>query len=312
MRRIAHITAVSAAALLLACAHHRTAEQEAMLKRADCAELLRAADAARAQGDPVTSADLAAACPSDKLAALVDQAPTAAQALLWCGRASAAQQKGCDPARVSELVAKLNPHLTIGPSDDSTPLDPLLGSALDEIGKDLNLAWEAHDPDVVIGKLTATVEHATNSTTALVADAKGKKVRVPATLHRFVARAEAQVVLGSKTRTVRAQEEARDLTWEAAPKLAVAAKFEPSVPPEAEMKKRAALAWLRTLSRALAANPPEGVDVSDEKGCVAYGLSLNLSSGDPLAAANGAGEPDKISACEKLLGEPPGAGVPVP
>ena len=37
-------------------------------------------------------------------------------------------------------------------------------------------------------------------------------------------------MLGSKTRTLRAQEEARDLTWEAAPKLAVIAKFDPSVP----------------------------------------------------------------------------------
>lgn len=312
MRRTAHTTAVCAAALLLACAHHRTADQEAMIKRADCAQLLKAADAARAQGQADLAADLAAACPQDKLATLVDQSPTPAQALLWCGRAAAAQQKGCEPARVAELAAKLNPHLTIGPGDESTPLDPLLAAALDQLGKDLNLSWDAKDPDVVIGKLSVTVEHATSSTTALVADAKGKKVRVPATQHRFVARAEAQVVLGSKTRTLHAQDEARDLTWEAAPRLAVAAKFDPSVPPEAEMKKRAALAWLRTLARALAANPPEGVDVSDEKGCVAYGLSLNLSSGDPIAAASGAGDPDKISACEKLLGEPPGAGVPVP
>jgi hypothetical protein len=282
-----------------------------MIKRADCAELLMAADAARARKQPDLAADLASACPADRLAALVDQAPPA-QALLWCGRAAAVEQKGCTAARVAELLAKLNPHFTIGPSDESTPLDPLLGAALDALGKDLNLSWDPHDPGVVVGKLVVTVEHGTSSISATVSDAKGKKVRVPATQHRFVARAEAQVVLGSKTRTLRALEEARDLTWDAAPKLAVAAKFEPAVPPEAELKKRAALAWLRALARALAANPPEGVEVNDEKGCVAYGLSLNLTSGDPSAAAHGAGDPAKVAACEKLLGEPPGAGIPVP
>ena len=311
MRRFPPIAAAFACALLLACAHRRTAEQEAMVKRADCVELLKAADAARAQKQLELAADLASACTADKLAALVDQVPPA-QALLWCGRAAAAQQKGCGPARIAELAAKLNPRLTIGPSDESTPLDPLLGGALGELGKDLNLSWSARDPDVVVGKLAVAVEHATSSTIATVADAKGKKVRVPATQHRFVARSEAQVVLGSKTRTLRAQEEARDLTWEAAPKLAVAAKFDPSVPPEAELKKRAVLAWVRTLARALAANPPEGVDITDEKGCVAYGLSLNLTSGDPSAAASGSGDPAKVAACEKLLGEPPGAGIPVP
>ncbi|MCA1826884.1 MAG: hypothetical protein LC689_08080 [Myxococcales bacterium] len=311
MRKISRTTAVVAPALLLACAHGHTAEQDAMTKRADCAELLRAADGARAQARPELAADLAAACPSDKLMALVDQAPPA-QALLWCGRAAAAQQKGCEAARIAELAARLNPHLTIGPSDESTPLDPLLGAALDQIGKDLNLSWDGNQPDVVVGKLAVSVEHATNAAIASVPDAKGKKVRVPATQHRFAARCEAQVAVGSKTRTLRAQEEVRDMTWEAAPKLAVAAKFEPSVPPEAELNKRAVLAWLRSLARALAANPPEGVDVTDEKGCVAYGLSLNLASGDPSAAASGAGEPAKVSACEKLLGEPPGAGVPVP
>ncbi len=86
-----------------------------------------------------------------------------------------------------------------------------------------------------------------------VLHAKGNKQRVPATQHRFVARAEAQVELSGKTRTLRASEEVRDVTWEAAPKLAVAAKFDPSVPPPDELKKHAALAFLRTLARALAA-----------------------------------------------------------
>ena len=310
MRRIPRRAFAMAPALLLACAHGPTKAQKAMIQRGDCKELLVAADAARAQQLGDLAAELAAGCTDDRLTALIDAAPPA-QALLWCGRAAAAQQKGCEPARVAELASKLGPHLTIGPPDDSTALDPLLGAALDQLGNDLNLSWDAQEPDVVVGKLTVAIEHATTTTFTAV-DVKGKKVRVPATQHRFVARAEAQVALGSKTRTLRAAEEARDFTWEAAPKLAVDAKFEPSVPPEAELKRRAALAWLRALAKALAANPPEGVEIADEKGCVAYGLSLNMGSGDPGAAASGSGDPAKIAACEKLLGEPPGAGIPVP
>jgi len=54
------------------------------------------------------------------------------------------------------------------------------------------------------------------------------------------------------------------------------------------------------------------VDVTDARGCVAYGLSLNLLSGDSLAASHGLGDPVKIAACERLLDEPAGAGIPVP
>jgi hypothetical protein len=305
-------TAIAASpALLLACAHARTPAQQAMIQRGDCAELLLAADAARASQQPELATALATACSADKLSELTDKSAPE-QGLLWCGRAAAAGAKGCEPLRVAELASRLNPRLTLGPPDASTPPDPLLGAALEQIGKDLNLSWDAQEPDVIVGKLSVTVDHATSSATASVADAKGKQVRVPATLHRFVAKAEAQVELGTKTRTLRAQDEARDTTWEASPRQAVAARFEPSVPPEAELKKRAAVAWLRALAKALAASPPEGVDVNDAKGCVAYGLSLNLNSGDPGAAARGAGEPAKIAACEKLLGEPAGAGIPVP
>jgi hypothetical protein len=299
-------------ALLLACAHAtRTPEQEATIKRGDCAELLLAADAARAQAQADLAADLARACPQEKLLALV-AASTPAQGLLWCGRATAAGAKGCDGARVAELAAKLNAHLTLGPPDPATPPDPLLTAALEQIGKELNFSWNADNPDVIVGKLEVAVEHLTNPTVAAVPDAKGGKQRIPATQHRFVARAEAQVSLGDKTRTLHAVEEARDTTWDAAPKLAVAAKFEPSVPPLDELKKRAVLAWLRALAKALAASPPEGVSVADESGCVAYGLSLNLNSGNPSAAAQGLGDPTKVAACEKLLGEPAGAGIPVP
>jgi hypothetical protein len=304
---------LAAPALLLACAHARTADQAAMIKRADCAEVLRAADAARAAGNRDLAADLAAACPQDKLMGLVDSSEPA-QALLWCGRARAAlpEKPMCDSRRVAELAARLNPHLTLGPADPSIPQDPLLGAALEQLGKDLNLSWQAENPDVIVGRLAVTVDHVTNPTMAMAPDAKGNRQRVPGTQHRFVARAEAQVELSGKTRTLRASDEVRDVTWEAAPKLAVPAKFDPSVPSLDELKKRAAAAFLRALAKALAAAPPEGVDVSDAKGCVAYGLSLNLAAGDPGAAASGAGDPAKVAACEKLLGEPAGAGIPVP
>jgi hypothetical protein len=185
-------------------------------------------------------------------------------------------------------------------------------AALDQIGPELNLSWDAAAPEVIVGKLSVTLDHVETPAVAVVVDAKAQKQRVPATQHRFVARAEAQVSLGDKTRTLHATEEARDSTWEAAPKLAVPAKLQPTVPPPDDLKQRAVLAFLRTLSKALAAEPPEGVSVADDKGCVAYGLSLNLTSGNPKAAAMGQGDPAKVAACERLLGEPPGAGIPVP
>jgi len=190
--------------------------------------------------------------------------------------------------------------------------DPDLAAALAELGPQYNLEWDAEDPDVIVGRLSIAIDHVTSSTLAVVNDATGAKQRVPATQHRFVARAQGEVDLGGRTRVLRATDEVRDVTWPAAPKMSVAAKFDPQVPPEAELKRRAALAWLKALVKALAAAPPEAVDVSDARGCVAYGLSLNLMSGDAIAAANGLGDSAKVSTCEKLLGEPPGVGIPVP
>jgi hypothetical protein len=76
------------------------------------------------------------------------------------------------------------------------------------------------------------------------------------------------------------QEETRDLTWNALPRYQVAPKTDPSVP--------------------------------DDRGCVAHGLLLDSSVGDENAAAQGNGDTEHIAACEKLLGLPPGAGIPVP
>ena len=301
--------------LLFACAHQRTALEAAMVARGDCAELLRAADAARALSKADVAKDLAQACPQDKLLSLV-AAASPEEGLLWCGRAAAALPEGgkpaCDPKIVSELAGRLRPRLRVGPADSSAPPDPLLFAATAEVSQETNLVYDSAGPEVFVGRLTVAIDHATSVTVAQAPDAKGKSQRVPATQHRFVARAEAQVELSGKTRVLRATEEARDITWEAAPKLAVAAKFEPSVPPPEELKHRAAVAWVRALAKALAAAPPEAVQVTDARGCVAYGLSLNLASGEPAAAAAARGEPSRIAACETLLGEPAGAGIPVP
>jgi hypothetical protein len=298
---------------LSACAHSLTAEQETVVRRGDCAELLRAADAARAQDRGGLASTFANACSQPGLDTLVASAPDPAQALLWCGRAKAAQAAAtCDPAQIASLASQLHPRVTIGPPESGMTPDPELAAALAELGPQYNLQWDAENPDVIVGRLSIAVDHATSSTIALVPDASGAKQRVTATQHRFVARAQGEVDLSGRTRVLRATEEVRDVTWPAAPKMSVAAKFDPQVPPEAELKRRAALAWMKTLVKALAAAPPEAVDVSDARGCVAYGLSLNLMSGDPVAGANGLGDPAKISACEKLLGEPTGAGIPVP
>ncbi len=300
--------------LLLGCAHQRTPAEQAMVARGDCKELLRAADSARALEKPAVAQDLAQSCPQPQLLSLV-AACTPEEALLWCGRAAAAAPQGkpsCDAKTVVELSSRLRPRLRVGPADSSAPPDPLLAGAVGELTAETNLLYDASAPEVFVGRLSVAVDHATSTTVAQAPDAKGKTQRVPATQHRFVARAEAQVELAGKTRVLRASDEARDTTWEAEPKLAVAAKFAPAVPSEDELRHRAALAWVRALSRALAAAPPEGVQVTDARGCVAYGLSLNLGAGDPGAAAAGRGDPSKISACEALLGEPAGAGIPVP
>jgi hypothetical protein len=298
---------------MCACAHALTPDQEAMLRRGDCEELLRAADAARAQERGGLASSFAAGCTQEKLAALVASAPDPAQGLLWCGRAkAAASTAACDAATVASLASQLHPRLSIGPPEPGISPDPSLARALAEVGSAYNLAWDADEPDVIVGRVQVTVDHATNSTLAQVPDAKGGKQRVPAVQHRFVARAQGEIELAGKTRVLRVTEEARDLTWAAAPKVSVAAKFDPQVPDEAELKRRAAVAWVKALAKALAAAPPEAVDVTDARGCVAYGLSLNLLSGDPMAAANGLGDPAKVATCEKLLDEPAGAGIPVP
>ena len=208
-------------------------------------------------------------------------------------------------------MARLKPHLTLGPPEPADP-DPFLGAALAQLGSELNLAWDAEDPDVILGKLSITVDHLTNPTVTTVIAANGAKQRIPAMQHRFLARAAAQVELGEHTRTLHVSEEACDATWDALPKIAGQSKFAPSVPAPEELKRRAVFAWVRALARALASEPPEVIEVVDDTSCVAYGLALNINAGNPLAAANGLGDADKIETCEKLLGEPPGAGIPVP
>jgi hypothetical protein len=308
VRRLLSVTLCIAA---LACAHARTPEQRAMMSRKDCRELLLAADRARADGDADLASDLAGACEKDDLSRLVAQA-TPAQALLLCGRTAAAGKAHCDARTLVDLKSRLQPRLTLGPPDETIAIDPLIALALEVVGGELNLSWNGSDPDVVIGKLDVHIEHVTSSTVATVEDVKGKKQHIPATQHRFVAKAACQVELGDKTRVLRAQDESRDLTWSAPPHWQVPPKPEPQVPGEDELKRRAALAWLRMLGKALAMNPPETVDLDDDKGCVAYGLALNLSAGDDGAAAQGLGDPDRVAACERLLGEPAGAGIPVP
>ena len=68
--------ALSLAGLLClgACAHSLTAEQEAVLRRGDCAELLRAADAARARDRGGVASSLANACSQQGLSELVAKA----------------------------------------------------------------------------------------------------------------------------------------------------------------------------------------------------------------------------------------------
>jgi hypothetical protein len=298
----------------LACAGARlTPAQEELRRGGDCAALLREADRARAAGDGSVARALAESCAQPRLDLLV-AAATPAEALLWCGRAAAASPRGkpsCDYKRVATLKEALRPHLTVGPPDASDTPDPLLLEAVAQLGPELSISFSP-DPDVIVGKLEVEIEHQTTAALVPQVDGKGKRRQVPATNHRIVARARGQLELQEKTRTLRATYEVRDTTWEAVPRWQIVARTGPRVPPEEELRKQAAAAWLKAAARALWLSPPESVDVDDAKGCVAYGLALNGESGDPEAAAHRRGDEEKLDACERLLAEPSGAGIPVP
>src|SRR4030081_3486399 len=79
----------AAALILCACAHALTPAQQEMRKRGDCAELLHAADAARAAGTQDVAEQLARGCEQERFLSLVSASPPA-EALLWCGRARVA------------------------------------------------------------------------------------------------------------------------------------------------------------------------------------------------------------------------------
>ena len=301
----------------LACAPGRTPVQQALLASKDCRELLLEADRARAAGDKRFARELSAACPQEGLELLAGKDASATEALLWCGRARAAldgraEKPSCSAERVISLSAELKPLLTLGPADPESEPDPLLVAALAEVGKELNLSYDHDDPVVYVGEVKVLLDNTESETLTPAPDAAGKRHQIPATLHRMLARAEAQVELGSKTRTIHATEDARDVTWGAEPRFAIAARFKPQIPPEAELRRRAVVSLVRNIARALRISPPEGVEVTSLESCLTYGVALAVSTGDRTAAANGIGDREKLAACEKILGMPKGAGIPVP
>jgi hypothetical protein len=308
---------LSLAALLCACATTRTPDQLSLLQRKNCDELLRSADGARAAGDPLFARELASACPQEGLDALVNSAPTSWKAFLWCGRARAALVEGkqppsCDPEKIRRLTSELRPLLTLGPADPESPPDAPLKDALDEIGPELHLSYDHEDPVVFMGMVRVAIDRSEWQTLAVAAGPDGRRHQIPATLHRVIARAEAQVELGSKTRTVHASEEVRDTTWDPEPRFAIQAHLQPQLEPEQELKRRAVQSLVRTIARSLASNPPESLDIRDAPSCLAYGLAIAVATGDRNAAATGVGDDEKVANCEKLLGLPVGAGIPIP
>ena len=85
-----------------------------MVRGGDCAQLLRAADEARAHGEPALAKDLADGCSKDGLVSLAAQLPPA-EALLLCGRAKAAGAEAtCGRELVVDLAGKLHPRIAIG------------------------------------------------------------------------------------------------------------------------------------------------------------------------------------------------------
>lgn len=308
--------ALAALAALAACAHRRTPAQDALLQRGDCLELLAASDQARAEGDHPSAKDLASGCPQDGLDKLLGAEKDPAKALLLCGRVRAAVGQGgkplCSPARVVEWEEQLHPLLRIGPADETARADPLLMAALQELGPKVNLVYDPRDPQVIIGRMIVTFDHTTSRAMAQAPDPAGKTHQVPGVQHRLIAKAEAQVELAGRTRTLRANEQARDTTWNASPKFEVKAKPEPDVPSEAELRREAVANWVKALAKALASTPPESVDTVDLKSCLAYGIALAAATGNPNAGVDGVGDRGKTARCEQLLGMPPGGGIPTP
>ena len=304
-------------ALTGACAAPRTPAQQAMIGRADCKELLLAADQARAGNESALARGLVAACPQAGLDALVNAAKTPAEAFLWCGRARAAlrertQPPSCDAARIFSLTSELRPLLTLGPADPDAAPDPLLKAALDAVGAELHLAYDHSDPVVYVGAIKVAVDDSESDTTIRTPDPTGVGRMVEAILHRRQARAEVQIELGTRTRTLHATEESRDTTWDAEPRFAIAARFETEIDSAEVLKTRAVVSLVRNVERALRLTPPETIDPIDLPGCLAYGIALGVATGDRTAASRGQGDPAKIAACERTLGMPEGAGIPVP
>ena len=303
--------------LTAACAPRRTPQQLALIAAADCKALLLAADAARADHDKRLARELAMACPQAGLDRLVSQAEAPAEAFLWCGRARAALVErsslpSCPAARVVDLTAELKPRLTLGPADPEAAPDLLLKAALAKVGPELNLGYDHGDPMVYVGLVRVSVEKSETETIAKAPDPTGKGRNVPATLHRLQVRAEAQAELGTRTRTIHATEEARDTTWQAEPRYSIAARFTPQIGSEDELRRNAVIGLVRNLARALRQSPPETLEPTDAQGCLAYGLALAVATGDRTAAVSGMGDPNKVETCEKLLGLPKCAGIPVP
>ena len=304
-------------ALSASCAGVRAPSELAMMKRADCKELFAAADRARAKGNKPLARALVTACPQAGLDALVNEAKTPAEAFLWCGRARAAlaeriEAPSCDAARIFNLTGELRPMLTLGPADPDAAPDPLLKAALAAVGPDVHLAYDHADPVVYIGEVKVSIDESDSETTVKTQDPKGVARTVSAVLHRRQARAEVQVELGTRTRTLHATEESRDTTWDAEPRFAIAARFTPHIDSAEELKIRAVNGLVRNVERALRLTPPEAIDPTDAAGCLAYGIALAVATGDRVAASNGQGDEAKIEACEKILGLPVGAGIPVP
>jgi len=302
-------------ALSLACSSVKlNPEQTALIAGGDCEKLITEADHARIQGDGNVAKALATACTQDNFALLVDKAAPA-QALLWCGRAETAvgreNKPACDFKKVGLLKESLKPKLSLGPPDPANTPDPTLTEALDTVGPELNLIYAA-DPDVIIGKIQLTIEEQTTTGFTTVGDPSGHRRQVPSTNHRLVARCQAQVELLAKTRTLRASAESRSVSWEGDTRWKIPPH--PAAVPisQDDLKKKAVLAWLRAVAKALWLSPPETVDTDDDRGCVAYGIALNAQSGNPDAAAKGLGDKEKIQKCEPIIGEPSGGGIPVP
>jgi len=256
---------------------------------------------------------MAEACPKEQLSKLLDAglagAGIAALAAAWPPPATPPAM----PLRVHDLKTRLAPHLTLGHADEQTSIDPLIALALCDPGQGAQLSpGTGPTRTVVVGQAGGQHRARDQQHGGHRRGRQGQEPahpRHPAPLRGPRRRNSWSWATRSRTLPRPGRGARPHLAGPYPALLRLRRRTYPSVPEEGELKKRAAVAWLRLLGTALAVNPPETVDVDDDRGLRRVWPCAQLERG----RSERRGRRDRATrigsrACEKLLGETAGRG----